>query len=248
MVPLFKSHYSIGRSILTLEKKSKENKKTGPDSIIDLALENKLEEVFLVEDSISSFLEAYTNLKAEKLKLRFGLRISVCPDMMEKTEDSLNKQCKYVIFAKNNEGYKKLIDIYSTARTTGFYYEARIDFKYLNAIWKNEDLLLAIPFYDSFLFNNALTFSVCLPDFSVAKPIFFTEDNDLWFDPIVEKRVEEFAKNKYPIIKTKSIYYAKEKDFKAYLTFRCINNRSDLNKPNLGHFTSNQFSLESWSK
>jgi len=37
-------------------------------------------------------------------------------------------------------------------------------------------------------------------------------------------------------------------DFKAYLTFRCINNRTTLNKPNLEHMCSTEFSFESWKE
>ena len=40
MIPIFKSHYSIGRSILTLEDKSEED--NYPDSIIEICKNNKL--------------------------------------------------------------------------------------------------------------------------------------------------------------------------------------------------------------
>ena len=57
MIPLFKSHYSLGRSILTLE--DKDEKDDYPDSIIQICKENKMKELYLVEDNMSSFLEAY---------------------------------------------------------------------------------------------------------------------------------------------------------------------------------------------
>ena len=40
VVPLFKSHYSLGRSILTLEKAG-ETAENYPDSIIDIVKNNK---------------------------------------------------------------------------------------------------------------------------------------------------------------------------------------------------------------
>ena len=40
----------------------------------------------------------------------------------------------------------------------------------------------------------------------------------------------------------------RKKDFKAYLTFRCINKRSTLDKPELEHMTSNEFCMESWKE
>jgi DNA polymerase-3 subunit alpha len=245
-IPLFKSHYSIGKSILTLEKEETSTT-TEADSIIDLALKHKLKDVVLVEDSMSGFLEAYTNCKAAKLNLIFGLRITVCNQITEKNDESLTKQAKYIIFVKNHNGYKRLIKIFTKGNLEGFYYEPRVDFNTLKENWSDEDLMLAIPFYDSFLFKNVLRFSTCTPDFSFAKPVFFLEDNDTMFDEIARKRVKEYCSiNGYETVEAQTVYYAEKKDFPAYLTFRCINNRSTLSKPDLDHFTSDCFCLEQW--
>lgn len=248
MIPLFKSQYSLGRSILTLSPQDSliEN---GPDSIVDLAVKNGLKEVFLVDDSMTGFLEAYKNLKENDIKLVFGLRLSVCSDMNERSEEQLLKTCKYIILCKNTEGYERLIKISTDAARNGFYYTPRIDFKKLEEHWDDKDLMLAVPFYDSFLFKNTLQNSICVPEFTFTKPIFFVEDNDIPFDYIIKSKVEEYSSsNGYEVQKAKSVYYAQSKDFKAYLTFRCINNRSTLNKPNLDHMSSDKFSLESWKE
>jgi DNA polymerase-3 subunit alpha len=246
IVPLFKSHYSIGRSILTLEDEEKEENQ--PDSIIDIAKDNNLKEIYLVEDNMTSFLQAYTNTKKYNINLRYGLRITLTDDMKDKTEESRQKNCKFVIFFKNQEGYKNLINIFTTAAKDGFYYEPRIDYKILSLLWNEDNLLLAIPFYDSFIFNNTLKGSVCVPDLEFTKPILFIENNNLPFDHIIRAKVLAYAKaNKLETLNTKSVYYKDNKAFKAYLTFRCINNRSTLNKPELSHMTSNRFSFESLS-
>jgi len=96
MIPLFKSHYSLGRSILTLEDKSERDEY--PDSIIQIAKENKLKEIFLVEDNMSSFLEAYTNCRSNDIKLNYGLRISVTESMTDKTDESRAKNSKLILF------------------------------------------------------------------------------------------------------------------------------------------------------
>lgn len=247
VLPLFKSHYSIGRSILTLEDEEKEENQ--PDSIIDIAKDNKLKEIYLVEDNMTSFLQAYTNTKKYDINLRYGLRITITDDIKDKTEDSRQKNCKFVIFFKNQDGYKNLINIFTTAAKDGFYYEPRIDYKTLKSLWDEKNLLLVIPFYDSFIFNNTLKGSVCVPDIEFTKPILFIENNNLPFEHIVKAKVLNFSKtNNLKTIETKSIYYKNKKDFKAYLTFRCINNRSTLNKPELQHMTSNRFSFESLLK
>lgn len=246
VIPLFKSHYSLGRSILTLEK---ESVPYGPDSIIDIASQASLKRVFLVEDSMSGFLEAYKNLKEKGISLSFGLRMTVCHDLKEKSEESLGKSAKYIVFAKNYEGYKRLIKIFSEASRSGFYYEFRSDFNALKSIWNDNDLKLCVPFYDSFLYKNVLGTSICVPDFGFTKPVFFVEENNLPFDYILKSKIEEFcSKNNFSYLNTKSIYYKNKSDFKSYLTFRCISNRTTLNKPEFSHMCSSEFSFESWKE
>ena len=247
-LPLFKSHYSIGKSILTLEDNDEPNEKK-PSSIIEIAKRNKLKSVFLVEDSMNGFLEAFQNCEQNKIKLVFGLRVTVCEDYNTKDKDSVNKESKYVILAKNEEGYKRLIKISSDAACDGFYYQPRTDLNRIKSFWSDKDLQLCVPFYDSFLSNNTLTFSLCFPDFSFTKPVFFVEDNDIPFDYLIKKKVVNYCKdNKFDTLNVKSVYYEKKEDFKAYLTFKCINNRTTLENPRFDHLCSNEFSFESWQE
>lgn len=244
MIPLFKSHYSLGRSILTLE--DKDEKDDYPDSIIQICKENKMKELYLVEDNMSSFLEAYSNCRKNNIKLNYGLRISVTESMSDKSEESKTKSSKIILFFKNKKGYQQLTKLYSIAAKEGFYYEPRLDYETISKNW-TDDLILCIPFYDSFIFNNTLKNSLCIPQFDFTKPIFFIEDNDLPFDSLVKQKALSFAeKNDLKVYKVQSVFYKERKDFKAYLTFRCINNRTVLNKPNLDHMSSNEFCFESW--
>lgn len=243
-IPLFKSHFSIGRSILTLE--DEEISENDPDSIIDIARKNAIKNLYLVEDNMSSFLQAYTNCKKYDINLRYGLRLSINDNMEDKTEESRSKTSKIVVFFRTNEGYKQLINIFSLAAKQGFYYEPRIDYKNLKNLWSEKDLILAIPFYDSFIFNNTLKNFICVPALEFTKPIMFVENNHLPFDSIIKNKVKNYSEaNNLKIINTKSIYYKTKKDFKSYLTFRCINNRTTLNKPELAHMSSSQFCFES---
>jgi DNA polymerase III alpha subunit len=246
MIPIFKSHYSIGKSILTLKEKGS-SISNGPNSIIDLCLKNKIEDMYLVDDSMSGFLEGYLNAASAKLNFKFGLRISICDDLEEKGEEALSKTSKVVIFANSKKGYEALIKIYTKAAQKGFYYEPRIDYKSLAEFWSEKDLTLMIPFYDSFLHKNALCGSVCVPDFKFTEPVFSVEENDVPFNFLIKNHIEKFAGKNNEIIKTKSIYYNNKEDFKAYLTFRCINNRTSLDKPNLDHMTSDEFCLEAYN-
>lgn len=89
MVPLFKSHFSIGKSILTIDKINE--------------LSKDLEETVLVEDSLSSLRKA--KAKIEK-PLRFGLRINCKHE---------GDPSKVILFAKNDEGMREIKKISTKA-------------------------------------------------------------------------------------------------------------------------------------
>ncbi len=85
VLPLFTSAYSL-RSILTLDK-PKDSVEGGPDSIIKICEDEKLDTLYLVEDNMVGFLEAKKNA-GKKINLRFGLRITICADMNQKIDES----------------------------------------------------------------------------------------------------------------------------------------------------------------
>lgn len=246
-IPLFKSHYSLGKSILTLNKRSSEPS-TGPDSIIDICVDNKLKELYLVDDNMSGFLEAYENCRENKIKFIFGLRINVCPDLNQKDDESIQETSKLILFAKNREGYKKLIKLYTKASIEGFYYTPRLDYPSIKELYSAEDILVAVPFYDSFVHENTLNCKSCVPDLSFCSPVFMIEENDLPFNYLIENAVKKYAKSEDDLLKVKSVFYKNKEDFKSYLSFRCINSRSSLDKPNLEHMSSNEFCWEALSK
>jgi DNA polymerase III alpha subunit len=251
VLPLFKSHYSIGKSILTLD--SGEKLENSPVSIFSLVKEASLKEIFLVEDNFSSFLEAFKNAKESKVKLIFGIKMYLTESILEKTPEIECKRSKVIIFMDGTQGYEDLCKIWSIAASEGMYSprnnqskSPHIDYQTLKKLWSS-NLKLAIPFYDSFLYMNILHCGNCVPDFSFTNPIFFKEDNDLPFDHILQNKLDLFVKsNNYQMLNTKSIYYENREDYLAYLTARCINNRSTLEKPELNHMCSEEFCFESW--
>lgn len=247
MLPLFKSHYSIGRSILTLDDPKKVTE-GGSDSIFKIAVENNLDKIILVEDSLIGFFEAYKRCKELKIQLIFGLRLSMRNSSLP--EDGAS-QHKIIIFAKTDIGCKLLNKIYSQAfcEFTGF-----LDYTNLKNLWNDEHLKMAIPFYDSFLYVNNFSFGNSVPDISFTKPTVFIEDNQLALDFLIREKAEDFAKtNNLETTLVKSIYYNNKADVTAFMAYKIICNRSfgkdrTLDKPELPHFCSDQFSFQSWKE
>jgi|TARA_B110000495_G_C22929388_1_gene543251 DNA polymerase III alpha subunit len=249
MIPLWKSHYSIGgKSILTLSETTEEG---GADSIFSLMKKENMDKLILVEDTMIGFLEAVKRSEEQDVQLIFGLRVTLCGDSSIPKKDSKEDNCehKIIIFAKNDSGCKRLYEIYSAAFVKG---EGRLDEETLKESWSDEDLSMEIPFYDSFIFKNTMGFNNCTPHLKDFSPSFFIERNDLPFDHLIEEKVRSYCKSfNYKINLSKSIYYNKRADFEAFQAYRCICSRnfgrqSTLTRPNLDHFASREFSFESY--
>ncbi len=236
MVPIFTSHYSIGKSILTLEHPDKE-KEGGPRSVFSIAKENKLEQIALVENSLTGFPQALSISKELNIHLSFGLLLNIC-----------EQGHRVIVFARNSRGCNKLNEIYSKAFSQG---SECISTEDLVNMWSKRNLLLAIPFYDSFIYKNTMSFENCTPDLVELSPLFFIENNNLPFDRLLERKVRAYAEAFGLTTETvKSIFYENKDDVDALQTYKCITSRrfgkSSLSKPNLDHFGSNEFCFESF--
>jgi len=179
MLPIYKSTFSIGKSILTIDK------------IIELSKLDSAKNLILVEDSLTGFVKAHNSCKEEGLQLIFGLRLDCCNDVND--EDSLQDSShKIIIFAKNDGGCKLLNKISSFSNLEG---KGFVDFNYLNKVWDSSKLDLVIPFYDSFIHQNQLYLKNCIPNFKEIKPIFWIEKNNMPFDDLISKAALEYFKD-----------------------------------------------------
>lgn len=247
VLPLFTSAYSF-KSILTLDKAKldKDDKPiseddSGTNSIVRMCAENKIESPILIEENMAAFAQAKKAFG--DTKYGYGLRLTFCQDIEDKTKDSENTECKYIIFGDD----RSLIKAFTVAGTDGFYDgKPRLDFKSLKELW-NESMSIAVPFYDNFIYTNSFTFGGCIPDFSFCDPVFFLESNGLFFDDHLLKKTKAFAdKNGHKTAWVKSIFYKNRSDYSAWLAYRCVQNRSSLESPNLQHCMSKEFCLEAY--
>lgn len=250
MTPIFTSNHSIMRSILTLDPPKEEIKDFEPVSIFSICKLNNIKDLYLSDSNFGGFFDAYKNSKKENINLHYGIKFYCCDDITKKDEESKNKEHKVVVWALTTAGVKLLQKLYSKAATEGFYYYPRVDYNLIKEYVgkNNEDLMLTIPFYDSFVFNNLMKLNCnILPDFGKIKPIFFIESHDLPFDDILKSNIKDISSFlDCPTEEVHGIYYYKNKDFKNYLVFRTFEDRNTLNKPNIEYMSSDKFSFESY--
>lgn len=256
MFPIFKSHYSIGKSILTLDPpkdpppEGSDPPHEGPDSVFDIAKSLNLNEVVLIEDSFMGFLQAQKVSESLGINFIFGLRISIIEKGFD-PEVKKHPKHKVVVFAKNSEGCKILFKIYSLVKSTDI---NSITLCQLSELWSTDHLDLAVPFYDSFLFCNLFLFNSFVVDLKSFNPTFLIEKNGLPFDPILESSIHKYSEvNSYPTALCKSIFYKNREDYDAFITYKLIcsrnsfaSSKSSLEKPNMDHMGSREFCYESY--
>jgi DNA polymerase III alpha subunit len=228
MIPLFKSQFSVGRSILS------------PKKNLDIAQINSLERVVLVEDSFYGF-RVFNNLFQEAgMPFVFGIRLSV----VDSSSDESEKPSKLVFFAKNNDGLKKTKSLFSDANTNDLGALVLSDYSKDDL----KDVEVAVPFYDSFIFNNLFHFGLSHLNVDRLNPTYFLEDNDHPFDFQIRSAVEGLNAKTQEV---KTILYHNKQDFHAFQMYKATCSRSQgrkptFQKPNLNHFCSDNFSWESY--
>lgn len=263
-IPVFKSEFSVGKSVLTLEK---DDGGKEPKSIFSLYkdyLAPKGSEakppLFLVDDCLDGAIKAYENAGALKIPLRMGIRMDICDCRFSTDAEVKNSTHKIILFIKNLQGYTDLCRLWTTAALLTI--EDRkpsciLDNKMLREGFTN-NLSIAIPFYDSFIYNNNFTLRNCIPQFPMIAqggskeptpviPTFFIEDHDLPFDDMLRTDVLRSRDTLFPnspVIETHTIYYEKRNHFKKYLVRRCIDESSCIEKPEIPHMCSDRFNLE----
>lgn len=251
-IPLFSTAASLKQGgIFSVEKAGylgKLQRKRGPVSLCDLAKQEGLKRLHMVDDRFVNFFSAYRNLKEVGCDLTFGLKLNVCEDMADKSDASLKTESRVVVFMASGAGYLPLCAIYSKAATEGFYYAPRIDWKTLSALWSDQ-LMLTLPFYSSFLARNTLTFSSIVPTLPAAPTLLREVDQQLPFDSLLDEAVDRYAAaTSAPIQRVKTCYYRNREDAKAFQVWRCILGRKTFDKPNMDHMHSREFCWQAYKE
>lgn len=226
MINLFKTHYSIGKSVLTLEE--------GKDrSVFSVAKKLGLSEIIILDDNLSGAAEAYFQAEKEKIPVRIGC-------ILRHSEDGENIS-NFNLIALNTQGYRDLVAISSFQETKKEKHLTTEEIKkYLT-----QNLWLSIPFYDSFLFKNLLEGTSCIFDIGL-KPTLLLEDNDLPFDAILREKVLQLAeKEDLDTLDVQTCLYPDEDWFDAWQTVKTMHKRSyrggTLSCPNLDNCGSTNF-------
>jgi DNA polymerase III alpha subunit len=228
MIALFKSQFSIGKSILTL------------DDILGIQEENSLKKIVLVEDSFYGF-RAFNQACLERdVSLIFGIKLPVVQ------RDEKEKSSKLIFFAKNNQGVKDIKNLYTKTYTNDNNVLVLDDYSKSDL----ENIKIAVPFYDSYIYNNLFYFGMSNLVLNEYDHFYLEENNNHPFDFQIKSALKELGINSE---KSKSIYYKNKDDFHAFQMYKAVCGRSQgksptFGNPNLNHFCSDDFCWESYKE
>jgi len=230
MLPLFKTQFSVGKSILTI------------DHILELAKEADLDQLCVVEDNFYGFRELNQKCLEQEIKLVFGIRLPVISDSFDENE----RFSKLVFFAKNNQGLRDIKNLYTNTYTS----ESSV-LAFSETKDKLQNIRVGVPFYDSFVYNNVFHFGMSNIDLDGVDHFYMVEDNNHPFDFQINRTLDKLKINNKTLVKT--ICYENREDFKAFQMLRAVCSRSQgksptFGNPNLNHFCSQEFCWQSWKE
>lgn len=260
IVPLFKSHYSLGKSLLTLDEPGKA-KPGNPVSVYDLATAGGLKEVVLLDDRIDGFIQAYKMADKLGMKLCYGVELTVCATMGDKTIESRRTESKVVIFAKDYEGYQSIIRIWNRSWGPEGHFSCRIagnDLEYGRADWGllssfwTDNLIMGLPFFSSFIAVNTLTFHQIMPTLpqGVTPWVFREVQSELPFSFLIDAAIDRFVAGGGTrpecVVPAKTICYNRRADLKPYIVARAMQQGGTWDEPDVDHLHSSAFSWEAY--
>ena len=121
----------------------------------------------------------------------FGIKFIITKDPANKEDKSKLSDSNIIVWMRNSNGYYDLIKLYTAIHgNPDNYFWNKFEFKaFYRGTWKilqdhmTDNLLLTIPFYDSFLHQNLLTYgAMAVPEFGKLNPTFVLEKHELPFD------------------------------------------------------------------
>lgn len=246
-IPIFSTDGSMGKSILTADAAS--SVEEYPVSVFSIAKTYNLKSLFVRDNHFINFISLYKNAKKIGIPLRYGIKFPIF-NTPDENGDKYESLSYITIFMLNSDGYYDLIKIYSQAFSEK-------DFRGLR--WENlgdiksKNILISFDFYNSFIYFNSFENKKVIPLIPKNIPVRFEISScGLPFDDLILKRVKRFCEeNNYQTINTHPIFYFKKEDFIACLNYRLCGQREHkktdaFNKPEMEHFSSNEFSFETF--
>lgn len=198
-------------------------------------------------------VDFYKAAKEKGIKPIIGCEVYVAGKSMHiKTPDKENETYHLVLLVKNDEGYKNLMQIVSSASIEGFYYKPRVDHDFLRQHSKGIIALSAClggEVQSKILKNNkekakeaALFYKETFKDGFYLELQYHGIDEQL---RVNEELVNMSRELEIPLVATNDVHYINKEDYKSHDVLLCIQTGKTVDEENRMRYASDEFYLKS---
>jgi len=220
--------------------------------LMDLVVEQKMPAVAMTDHgNLFGAVEFYNEAKQKGVHPVIGCEVYVSQQGLASRSDS-DRYNHLVLLCENQEGYRNLLKLVSTAFLEGFYYKPRIDKDLLARHSKgliamsaclrgdiNETLL-------SNRYEEAKRLAYSYADM-FGKQNFFLEIQDHGLDQdkvVIPELLRLSQETRIPLVATNDSHYMRKDDARAHEILLCIQTGKTMSDPNRMRFTRPEFYLK----
>ena len=223
------------------------------DQLMQVCAEQKMPAVGMTDHgNLFGAVQFYNSAKNAGIKPVIGCEVYVSGQGL-KTRSDTDRYNHLVLLCENQEGYRNLIDLVSTAYLEGFYYKPRIDKDLLAARSKGLICLSAClrgDLNETILadrYDDARRLAYSYREM-FGKDNFFLEiqDHGLEQDKRLTPQVNRLSmETGIPLVVTNDSHYLRKEDARAHEILMCISTGKTINDPNRMHWDRPDFYLKS---
>ncbi len=222
------------------------------DQLMEVVAEQKMPAVGMTDHgNMFGAVHFYNSAKANGIRPVIGCEVYVSQQGL-KTRSDTDRYNHLVLLCENQDGYRNLMDLVSTAFLEGFYYKPRIDKDLLAR--KSKGLICL-----SACLRGDLNESVLNDKYDEAKRIayqysemfgkdnFFLEiqDHGLEQDKRLTPQINRLSiETGIPLVATNDAHYLRKSDARAHEILMCISTGKTINDPNRMHWDHPDFYLK----
>ncbi len=222
-------------------------------TLIDTAARMEMPAVAMSDHgNLFGAVDFYNTAKSKGVNPIIGCEVYVTPGSLKDRQDGSGYN-HLLLLAENQEGYRNLVKLVSTAYLEGFYYKPRID----------KDLLAQHSkglICSSACLKGDINEAVVRGNYDEAKRLahgyedifgkgnFFLElqDHGLEQDPIVMREIVRLARDTgMPLVATNDAHYIEKRDARLQEVLLCISTGKTMSDPNRMRFEVQEFYLKS---
>ncbi len=223
------------------------------DDLVDYAKENELPAIAITDHGVMySAVEFYELAKHKGINPLIGCEFYVHNDDIHVKDSSNNPLYHLILIAKDNQGYKNLIKLVSTAWCEGFYYKPRINFELLKEY--HEGLICASACLGGEVLQNLLAGD---KDKAKETALRYKElFGDDYYIELQDHGLEDQKKTNPDLIKlareldikmiiTNDSHYLRKQDADAQDTLLCLQTNANKDDEKRFSFPNNEFYVKS---